>query len=128
MSGKLPEQLKHKEVIKCIPKGKYIGNYRCHVNCLSYALRHRSKVDKIIGVAQVFNDQTCCAHFILRMVDGTYFCPTYGNMSGILDSYHIQIEEYSVETFVPNRELQNLKDYLFGMRNWFYRLVFTNNY
>ena len=124
----IPEQLKHKEIIKCTPKGKYIGNYKCHVNCLSYALRHPDKVKSIVGVLQVFNDSECVAHFILEMADGTYFDPTYGNMSGILDSYCIPIEYYKVESFIPARELQNLKDYLFSLRHWFYRLTHKNTY
>ena len=124
----IPEQLKHKEIIKCTPKGKYIGNYKCHVNCLSYALRNTDKVRSIVGVLQVFNDSECVAHFILEMADGTYYDPTYGNMSGILDSYCIPIEYYKVESFKPDRELQNLKDYLFSLRHWFYRLTHKNPY
>ena len=124
----IPEQLKHKEIIKCTPRGKYIGNYKCHNNCLSYSLRHPDKVKSIVGVLQVFNDSECVAHFVLEMVDGTYYDPTYGNMSGIMDSYCIPIEYYNVESFKPNRELQNLKDYLFSLRHWFYRLTHKNQY
>ena len=124
----IPEQLKHKEIIKCTPKGKYIGNYKCHVNCLSYALRHPDKVKSIVGVLQVFNDSEAVAHFVLEMADGTYYDPTYGNMSGILDSHCIPIEYYKVESFKPTRELQNLKDYLFSLRHWFYRLTHKNTY
>ena len=90
----IPKQLKHKEIIKCTPKGKYIGNYKCHVNCLSYTLRHPDKVKSIVGVLQVFNDSEAVAHFVLEMLDGTYYDPTYGNTSGILDSYCIPIEYY----------------------------------
>ena len=124
----IPDQLKHKEIIKCIPKGKYIGNYKCHANCLSYALRHPDKVKSIVGVLQVFNDSEAVAHFLLEMLDGTYYDPTYGNMSGILDSYCIPIEYYKIDSFSPNRELQNLKDYLFSLRHWFYRLTHKNPY
>ena len=124
----IPEQLKHKEIIKCTPRGKYIGNYKCHVNCLSYALRHPDKVKSIVGVLQVFNDSEGVAHFVLEMVDGTYYDPTYGNMSGIMDSHCIPIEYYRVESFEPARELQNLKDYLFSLRHWFYRLTHKNPY
>ena len=124
----IPEPLKHREIIKCTPKGKYLGNYKCHVNCLSYALRHPDKVKSIVGVLQVFNDSEGVAHFVLEMVDGTYYDPTYGNMSGIMDSYCIPIEYYKVESFVPARELQNLKDYLFSLRHWFYRLTHKNTY
>ena len=124
----IPEQLKHKEIIKCTPRGKYIGNYKCHINCLSYSLRHQDKVKSIVGVLQVFNDSEGVAHFVLEMVDGTYYDPTYGNMSGIMDSYCIPIEYYKVESFKPVRELQNLKDYLFSLRHWFYRLTHKNTY
>ena len=124
----IPEQLKHKEIIKCTPKGKYVGNYKCHINCLSYALRHPDKVKSIVGVLQVFNDSEGVAHFILEMADGTYYDPTYGNMSGILDSHFIPIEYYKIDSFNPSRELQNLKDYLFSLRHWFYRLTHKNPY
>ena len=124
----IPEQLKHKEIIKCTPRGKYIGNYKCHINCLSYSLRHPDKVKSIVGVLQVFNDSEGVAHFVLEMVDGTYYDPTYGNMSGILDSYCIPIEYYKVESFIPARELQNLKNYLFSLRHWLYRLTHKNQY
>ena len=124
----IPDQLKHKEIIKCIPKGKYIGNYKCHVNCLSYALRHPDKVKSIVGVLQVFNDSEAVAHFLLEMLDGTYYDPTYGNMSGILYSHCIPIEYHKIDSFSPNRELQNLKDYLFSLRHWFYRLTHKNPY
>ena len=124
----IPEQLKHKEIIKCTPRGKYIGNYKCHINCLSYSLRHPDKVKSIVGVLQVFNDSEGVAHFVLEMVDGTYYDPTYGNMSGIMDSYCIPIEYYKVESFKPVRELQNLKDYLFSLRHWLYRLTHKNQY
>ena len=124
----IPEQLKHKEIIKCTPKGKYIGNYKCHVNCLSYALRHPDKVKSIVGVLQVFNDSEGVAHFVLEMVDGTYYDPTYGNMSGVMDSYCIPIEYYKIESFIPARELQNLKDYLFSLRHWLYKLTHKNQY
>ena len=124
----IPEQLKHKEIIKCTPRGKYIGNYKCHINCLSYSLRHPDKVKSIVGVLQVFNDSEGVAHFVLEMVDGTYYDPTYGNMSGIMDSCCIPIEYYKVESFNPVRELQNLKNYLFSLRHWFYRLTHKNQY
>lgn len=123
----VPKALEHREIIKCKPIGKYLGNYKCHANCLSYALR-KQNVDKILGVAQVFNDQTCVAHFIVRLTNGTYIDPTYGNLTDILYSHNIIIEEYEVNTFNPNRELQNLKDYLFSLRPWYYRLLHKNNY
>lgn len=128
MSNIVPKQLNHKEYIQCTPKGKYLGNYKCHVNCLSYALRHQTKVKSIVGVMQVFSDQTGVAHFILEMVDGTYYDPTYGNMSGVLDSYCIPIEHYKISSFIPSRELDNLKAYLFSLRPWYYRWFRKNTY
>ena len=124
----IPKQLKDKEIIKCTPKGKYAGKYKCHINCLSYALRHPDKVKRIVGVLQVFYNSECVAHFILEMADGTYYDPTYGNMSGTMDSYCIPIGYYKVESFKPARELQNLKDYIFSLRHWLYRLTHKNPY
>lgn len=126
--GNVPKSLTHREIINCKPRGIYIGNYRCHVNCLSYARKHPKKVKYIVGVAQVFNDNTCVAHFIIQLIDGTYIDPTYGNMTKQLYSYCIPIEYYDVSTFKPNRELQNLKDYLFSLQPWYYRLFRTNTY
>lgn len=126
--GRIPEALNHKDIIKCIPKGKYIGNNGCHVNCLSYAHKHPQKTVSILGVAQVFKNDDCVAHFILKMDDGTYFDPTYGNMSGILDSYHIPIEEYKIDNFSPNRELTNLQEYLYNLNPWLWRLFNRNHY
>lgn len=124
----IPKCLEHKEIINCKPVGKYIGNDRCHVNCLSYALRHPKKVKCILGVAQVFNDEDCVAHFIVELIDGTFIDPTYGNMAKQLYSYCIPIERYEISTFSPNRELQNLKDYLFSIQPWYYRLFKSNHY
>ena len=121
MSAKVPLSLQHREIIKCVPKGKYIGNYKCHVNCLSYALRHPTKVKSIVGVMQVFSDNYGVAHFVLEMIDGTYYDPTYGNMSGILDSYCIPIEYYKIETFKPDRELGNLQNYINSLNPWYHR-------
>lgn len=121
MSAKVPLSLQHREIIKCVPKGKYIGNYKCHVNCLSYALRHPTKVKSIVGVMQVFSDNYGVAHFVLEMTDGTYFDPTYGNMSGVLDSYCIPIEYYKVDSFTPNRELTNLQNYINSLNPWYHR-------
>ena len=127
MSAIMPAQLKHREIIKCVPKGKYLGNNRCHVNCLSYALKHKN-IKYIHGVAQVFKDQEICAHFIIGLIDGSFFDPTYGNMSNVLYSYCISIEKYEISSFDPNRELQNLKNYLFNLQPWYYRLFKSNNY
>jgi len=126
--GNVPKSLDHKEIINCKPIGKYIGNYKCHVNCLSYALRHPKKVKHILGVAQVFNDNSCVAHFIIELNNGIYIDPTYGNMTKQLYSYCIPIERYDVKTFNSNRDLQNLKDYLFSLQPWYYRLLHKNHY
>lgn len=127
MSAIMPNQLKHKEIIKCIPKGKYIGNRNCHCNCLSYAIKHNN-VKFIHGVAQVFHNDEVCAHFILELNDGPYIDPTYGNLTSIQYKYCIPIEKYEISTFNPDRELQNLKDYIYSMQPFHYRLLHANNY
>ena len=127
MSGAIPLALQHREIIKCKPKGKYLGNYKCHANSLSYALRHPNVV-AIVGVMQVFNDATGVAHFIVKLDDGTYLDPTYGNLSEVLYEYCIVIEEYKVDTFNPNRELQNLKDYLYSLQPWYSKLFRRHHY
>lgn len=128
MAGLIPTALKCKEIIKCTPKGKYLGNQRCHANALSYALRNPKMVCSIIGVMQIFSDDLGCAHFVVKLNDGTYHDPTYGNLSGVLDSYCIPIEEYKVDSFNPSRELQNLKDYIYSLQPWYFNLFRGNPY
>ena len=117
----IPKQLEHRELVKCEPKGKYIGNYKCHCNCLSYALRNNN-VESIVGVMQVFPHLQGAAHFIVKLYDGTYIDPTYGNLANTLYDYCIVIEEYKIDTFKPNRELENLQNYLKSLRPWYLRL------
>lgn len=118
--------LKHKEITKCIPKGKYRGNYKCHVNSLEYARLHSSKVKSIVGVLQVFDNDDAVAHFIVELLDGTYIDPSYGIM---LDEYryNIIIEHYNVSTFNANRDLGLLKEYLYSLLPWYIRLFTTVN-
>lgn len=127
MHNFIPKSLLHREIIKCKPMGKYLGNYKCHANCLSYALR-KGNVSKIIGVAQIFNDESCVTHFILLLIDGTYIDPTYGNLTNVMYSHNIIIEEYEVDTFNPNRELNNLRNYIFNLLPWYHRLFHKNPY
>jgi len=37
----IKEKLFMSESIEPILKGSYIGNYKCHLNCLSYARKHK---------------------------------------------------------------------------------------
>ena len=114
-------KLKHLEIINVESKLNFLGNYKCHMNCLNYARKHKSVV-KIVGVAQVFNDNGIVAHFIVKLKNGTYLDPSYGRLSSIGYQYNIKIEEYNVETFNPSRELSNLKEYLFYKLPWYVRL------
>jgi len=116
--------LAHKEVIKCIPKGKYKGNLRCHINCLEYYRKHPEKVETIVGCVQVFSDNDTSCHFIVKLKDGTYIDPTYGIMVDMYN-YVIPIEEYDPRNFKPYRELQLLRGYLITLLPWHIRL-FTN--
>ena len=120
---KLIEILSHKEIIN--PKDsntQYIGNYKCHVNCLSYYLKNKSNVKSIIGGLQVFDDNDTAAHFIIDLKDGKFIDPTYGNVTTKLYSYFIPIEAYVPSSFNPNRELINLKQYFYNLLPWWIRL------
>lgn len=118
---------KHKEVINVVDKLDYLGNYKCHQNSLNYALKHPNKVESIIGGIQVFKNGDSVAHFIVKMKDGTYRDPSYGRLSSVNYSYLIPIEEYSIRGFSPNRELRNLKEYLFSKLPWYVRLFSSPN-
>lgn len=127
MSQIIPKQLINNKKIKCAPIGSYIGNRKCHNNSLSYALNNTS-VTAIVAVAQVFSDNTCVAHFIVKLKNGAYIDPTYGNLTGELDEYLIEIKEYSIENFDPIKELIYLKNYLFNLQPWYIRLFTKNKY
>lgn len=126
--NKIPSQLDHKEYIKCTPVGVFMGNNKCHWNCLSWSLRNKTKAKCIVGVGQVFSDGTMVAHFVVELNDGTYIDPSIGNLAGVYDDYLIPIEKYNIDTFKPNRELVNLKEYLFSLRSFWFRLLHKNPY
>lgn len=114
--------LSYKEVITPKAQGYFIGNYKCHVNCLSYYTEHKEDVKSIVGCLQVFSDNDTAAHFILELNDGSFIDPTYGNMIDLY-SYCIPIEKYDPTKFSPNRELSNLKAYFHGLLPWYLRLI-----
>lgn len=118
----LIDKLSYKEIIQPKAQGKYIGNYNCHVNCLSYYKEYKAKVKYIVGCLQVFPNDEAVAHFILELSDGTFIDPTYGNMVDLY-SYCIPIEKYVPSKFNPNRELSNLKAYIHGLLPWYLRLI-----
>lgn len=124
----VPQRIKNNATIKCETSDLlYVGNKRCHMNCLSYYRANTQIVDKIIGVAQVFDDGKCVAHFVIKLKNGNYIDPTHGNISGLYDSL-IPLKEYKPESFNPYYELTSLKDYIFEMNPWYYRWFHKNLY
>ena len=103
------KKLKKNKRVKVTQKKnmQYIGNFKCHSNSLSYAIKHKKKVKCIVGGVQVFTD-CVVAHFIVEMKDGTYIDPTYGNVSDMYDSFII-VEKYKPKDFQPLDELMNMK-------------------
>jgi len=124
---KIVELHQHIDAVYPIDKGKYLGNYKCHCNSLSYALRHPNDVKCILGCLQVFSDQTGVAHFVVKLYDGTIIDPTYGNLATTQYSYLLPLQEYKINSFSPNRELINLKKYLFNQLPWHRRLFSSHN-
>lgn len=114
--------LSYKEVITPKAEGRFLGNYKCHVNCLSYYKLYEGEVKSIVGCLQVFSDNETAAHFIVELKDGSFIDPTYGNMVELY-SYCIPIEKYDPTKFSPNRELSNLKAYFHGLLPWYLRLI-----
>ena len=123
---KIVEILSYKQTLKPLDKGTYIGNYKCHFNSLSYALSKRG-VSCIVGGVQVFYDGTGVAHFIVKLNNGTYIDPTFGNVTSKAYSHFIPLEEYNIKTFKPNRELLNLKFYLYSLLPWYLKLFVSKN-
>lgn len=118
----LINKLSYKECIVPKEQGIFIGNYKCHVNCLSYYTEHKEDVKSIVGCLQVFGNNETAAHFIVELKDGSFIDPTYGNMIDLY-SYCIPIEKYDPTKFSPNRELSNLKAYFQGLLPWYLRLT-----
>jgi hypothetical protein len=112
----------HKDILHAVDKGIYLGNRKCHVNSLSYARRHPTKVKQIIGCLQVFDDNTGVAHFVVELKDGTILDPTFGNMSSTMYKYVVPLEYYTVAGFSPTRDLVNLKAFLYDQLPWYHKL------
>ncbi len=66
----------------------YIGNQRCHFNCLSYFRLNRSEVKHICAVLQRFN-RNVVLHYIIELKNGVFIDPTYGNITDACTSYHL---------------------------------------
>lgn len=93
----------------------YKGNRKCQVNSLSYALKHKDKVRNIVAGIQVFSDGPI-AHFVIELNNGLYVDPTYGNVSTQMYEHFIPIKTYDdFDSFVPNEELMNMKQYIYDM-------------
>lgn len=103
------KKFKHNKKVKIKSKKslEFIGNYKCHLNSLSYALKHKNKVECIVGGVQVFTD-CAVAHFVVKMKDGTYIDATYGNMAGMYECF-IVVETYKIKDFAPLDALMNMK-------------------
>jgi len=86
---------------------EFIGNYKCHLNSLSYAMKYTGKVKCIVGGVQVFTD-CVVAHFVVKLKDGTFVDPTYGNMSEMYESF-IVVKKYKIKDFEPLDALMNMK-------------------
>lgn len=100
--------LSYKEVITPKAEGRFLGNYKCHVNCLSYYKLYKGKVKNIVGCLQVFDDNETAAHFIVELKDGSFIDPTWGNMVELY-SYCIPIEKYDQLSLVLTESYQTLK-------------------
>jgi hypothetical protein len=120
----LLDNFAYKEISKAILAGNYIGNYKCHMNSLNYALKHPKKVKAIVGCIQVFKDDSICAHFVVQLHNGDIIDPTYGRLADTY-GYLIEIEHYAVNSFNPDRELNNLKRHLYYKLPW-YRRIFAS--
>lgn len=112
----------YREICNPIDEGDYLGNQKCHANCLNYALKHPENVDKILGCMQVFAEDEAYTHFVVRLKDGRIIDPTYGRLASKSGFYLIVIEEYNVDGFVPDRELDNLKKFFYSHHTWWQKL------
>jgi hypothetical protein len=101
------------------------GNYKCHLNCLSYAVKHSEKVKSIVGGVQVFSDDVV-AHFIIELNTGEFIDVTYGNLAYLLYEDFVIVERYDWQQFDAGQELMNMKDHIYYMLPLYLRL-FTKN-
>jgi hypothetical protein len=120
------DKIKHKEIHKAVDKHKFLGNRKCHINSLDYAISHKN-VSKILGCIQVFNEGDTVAHFVVKLNDGTIIDPTYGRMSSRMYKHLVIITEYDINTFEPTRELNNLKEYIYDLLPWYVKLFKSPN-
>jgi len=114
IKDRILKKFKHNKKVKLKAKKniQYIGNFKCHTNSLSYAVKHKSKVKCIVGGLQVFTD-CVVAHFIVKMKDGTYIDPTYGNMIGMYESF-IEVKKYTIKEFAPTDDLMDMKRIIYN--------------
>lgn len=104
-------------------KLNFIGNYKCHLNCLSYALKHSKKVKNIVSGIQMFDDDAV-AHFIIELKNGKYIDITYGNVAYALYSDFIIVKKYNdFSNFNAGRELDNMKEYIYNMLPFYLKLL-----
>ena len=106
----LKKKLKNKKRVKPIPEKEIllICNYKCHLNCLSYAIKHRKAVKHIVGGIQVIDNQYI-AHFIVKLKNGNYVDPTYGNVVDRGYDEFIPLKKYSITDFQPAKALPAIK-------------------
>lgn len=116
----IKKKIKMKTVVHPTPKEnmEYIGNFKCHLNCLSYAIKHTKKVKSIVGGLQLFEDDVV-AHFMIELKDGTFICPSYGNLSDISFNGFVIVKRWmnhkNTKAFEPYTELMNMKEYIYEM-------------
>lgn len=102
----------------------YKGNYKCHLNCLSYAVKHSKKVKSIVGGIQIFSDDTV-AHFIIELNTGEFIDVTYGNLAYSLYNDFVIVKRYDWQEFNAGQELANIKEHIYELLPFYLRL-FTN--
>jgi len=77
------------------------------------------KVTHIVFVIQEF-EEAFIAHFIVKLSNGTYIDPTYGNITTCLDLH--KVHEYKTTNFKAVKALLCGKDYIYNLLPWYLKL------
>lgn len=122
----IKRKIKFEETADVVSKDnlKYIGNYKCHLNSLSYAVKHSEKVKSIVGGIQIFSDDVV-AHFIIELNTGEYIDVTYGNLAYALYEDFVIVKKWNWQEFNAGGELMSMKQYIYDLLP-FHLKILTN--
>ena len=120
----IKRKIKYEETADVVSKDnlRFIGNYKCHLNSLSYAVKHSEKVKSIVGGIQIFSDDLV-AHFIIELNTGEYIDVTYGNLAYTLYEDFVIVKKWHWQEFNAGLELMNMKEHIYDLLPFHLKLL-----